>query len=583
MNSNSRMDSRVIALAILMMSIVLMQGIVSSIDAVLAADLPNPDSYFKLVLLQDHTAPSNLGFASRDNAPMGAWVHWSLPHSWTIWQLHHVLTRLGLDQRAALLWTGALLTVLCMLLLNVLLTLTVIKAGTRRGALVAALMLTSSMPLLAYGRFDQITHHVFMLVPLAAAAACLLRVEAKAPEAAIGGLMLGLALWVSPETMPFVTGLICIRAAIRLQHPGTAPLLLTATGLAVTALCGWLLDPPPPGFSRWALDHISLSWLLYVGLVAALALVADVCVRQRWPLRSALAILAAAAAAAGVSWLLWVPGALAGPEGLIPAELKPLWWDHINELQPADSPASFVAYLATPLLGAVAAAHAAWRGRSLWLLVLAGMSLVYGLLGIWHTRMGAAAALIAAIAFGIGVSRLRAFADEDGGGFTLMQQIGTFLLALAGPLQLGASLGLTALSPEQRSALECPLAKLADPLNKLPAATLLAPVFSGPELLYRTHHRVIAGPYHHNVDGILDNYRAWMDTGSGQAREIVHRRKIEYVLACTDYQQQLAAQPPARSLAQRAATGDVPEWLEPVPWPSGVETHWRLYKVASTP
>lgn len=566
-------------LAVLMMAVMLMHGIVSGASSMWNADLPNPDSYFKLVLLQDHTAPGNLGFAPRDNAPSGTWVHWSLPHSWVIWQLHRVLTVMGIDQHSALLWTGASLTVACMLLLSALLALTVMTSGTQRGALAASLVLASSIPLLAYGRFDQITHHIFMLVPLAGASACLLRVDATPAVAFMGGALLGLALWISPETMPFIAGLVCVRAGIRLQNPGSAAISLSVAGLGISVLCGWLLDPPPPGFSRWALDHVSLAWLLFAGLMGALGLLADFCVGRRVPLPAALFTLTMAAAAAGWGWLMLTPGAWAGPAGLIPAELKPLWWDHINELQPADEPANFVAYFAIPLCGALTAAYAGVRDRKLGLLALAGMALTYGLLGVWHTRMGAAATLAGAIAFGSGVSRLRAFADTGGLRFTPMQQAGAFLLTLAGPLQLGASLGLAELSPQKISALECPLAPVASALNALPAATILAPVFSGPELLYRTHHRVIAGPYHHNVEGILDNYRAWLDTGTDEAKAIVQRRDIEYVLACTDYQSQLMAKPPARSLAQRAASGDVPDWLEAVPWPRGAETAWRLYKV----
>lgn len=570
---------KILSVAALMMLVTSFHSIKSGITALDSADLPNPDSYYKLVLLQDHSSLSDFGFVARDGAPAGSWSHWSLPHSWSVWQLHRGLTLMGADSRVALLWGGASLTVLCVVLLGMLLATSVARAGTQRAALVCTLMLASSLPLMAYGKFEQITHHIFMLVPLAGAMACLLRVEARVAGAVFGGLLLGLALWISPETMPFVTGLIVVRAAMRLQHSGTAPLWPTGAGLTAAALCGWLLDPPPPSFSMWALDHISLAWLSYAALVTALTVVVDVCVGRGMALRVTLSALVCLAGAAVVTWLLLVPGALAGPVGLIPAELKPLWWDNINELQPADTPLQFVAYFSVPLLGVVAAGHAAWRGRSLWLLALAAMALAYGALGVWHTRMGAAAALAGAFAFGVGISRLRVFADKDEQHFPVAQQVMAFLLSVAGPVQLGITAGLAVLENDERRGVDCPLAPVADALNALPPATVLAPVFSGPELLYRTHHRVISGPYHHNVAGILDNYRAWLDSGTGQAPEIVQRRKIEYVLGCTDYQRQLMAKPPARSLAQQAAAGDVPEWLEPVPWPNGVESNWRLYRV----
>lgn len=571
--------SKVLALAVLMTAITLLFTGINGIHALAAGDLPNPDSYYRLVLLEDHTGIADLGFAARDNAPAGLWSHWSLPYPWTVWQLHHLPMAFGLDERTALLWTGAAVTIGCMLGLSVLLALTIMAVGTRRGAMVAALMLACSTGLFGYGRVDQITHHIFMLMPLAGAALCLLRPASGTATGLAGGGLLGLALWISPETMPFVTGLIVIRTSMRLQHAQSGAIWPVALGLVTVTLCGWLIDPPPPSFSRWALDHLSYAWLLYVALVGGLILLAEACGARRMPLSVSLFLLIAASAAAGYAWLVSVPGALDGPAGLIPAELKPLWWDHIQELQPADTAAKITASLAPPLCGALICAWIGWRERSLWLLMLAGMALVYGLLGIWHGRMAAAAALIGAIAFGIGISRLHSFADVENAGLPFREQCAAFLLALAGPLQLAAALGLVALEPDRPAKKGCPLQPVEQALAQFPSSTMLAPIFSGPELLYRSHHRIIAGPYHHNIDGILDSYRAWLDTQDAQAMEIVRRRKIDYVLACTDYQSALRAPAPARSLAQRTADGDVPAWLTPVPWPAGLESNWRLYRV----
>jgi len=571
--------AKVLLVAALIAALTALRGLIGLPSLMQTADLPNPDSYYKLVMLEDAAATKRpIGFIARDNAPQGSWSHWSAPHSWTVWQAHKPLRALGLEPRSALLLAGSLLTALSMLLLCVCVAQAVLHAGTYRSALAAVLLLACNLPLLGYARLEQITHHVFMLMPLGAAAACLLRPQSRTASALAGGALLGLALWISPETMPFVTGLVTIRAAIRLQHPGSAPVSWTTFGLTLVAALAWCLDPPPPTFSAWALDHVSYAWLLYASLLAGLALLADCCLARRLPLRPTLILLAGAAVCAALIWLRTVPGALGGPSGLIPAELKTLWWNHINELQTADTPARWLSYGAAPLCGALAATHAAWRRRSLWLLLLAAMALAYGALGLWHVRMGAAAGLIGAIAFGIGLGVLPAYANTDA-PLSGRQQLGAFVLTLAGPLLLGLALALAAREDDERGGLECPLATIAPHLNALPPATVLTPVFSGPELLYRTHHRVIAGPYHHNIEGLLDNYRAWLDTDGAVAAAILRQREIGYVLACTQFQSQLVAEAPARSLAQRAARGDVPGWLEPLPWTEGVDAPWRLYRV----
>ena len=45
-----------------------------------------------------------------------------------------------------------------------------------------------------------------------------------------------------------------------------------AIGLVVTTSLGWQIDPPPPGFTRWALDHISLAYVVLAALLAVVLL-----------------------------------------------------------------------------------------------------------------------------------------------------------------------------------------------------------------------------------------------------------------------------------------------------------------------
>src|SRR3546814_11260315 len=60
--------------------------------------------------------------------------------------------------------------------------------------------------------------------------------------------------------------------------------------------------------------------------------------------------------------------------------------------------------------------------------------------------------------------------------------------------------------------------------------TVLAFMDVGPELLYRTRHRVIGTPYHRNGDGIFDGYRILATTDFDAARAAVDERRIDLVL-----------------------------------------------------
>lgn len=582
-----RVTSRTAAVFISVLLVALFHAVLLVRQAPLLYDakLRNPDSYYKIVTLMDHTQ-DRFNWVARDNAPNGSWVHWSMPHATTVWQVHRLLRLAGLAEEPALRYAGGAVTLLSMLLVALFIALALAPIAPQRAIMVSGLLLATSLPILGYARVTQITHHIFMLVPLAAAAACLMqRPEMRRPLlAACGGALLGLALWVSPETMPFVVGLVGVRLALRLQHPDSASLWPIAVGMALTTTWAWTTDPPPPGFSAWAVDHISLAYIVLVALLGVWLIAGDVWARRRLPLPHALLAQLGLGVALGLVWLWTVPGAMNGPAGLIPAELQQLFWNHIDELRPARRGSEWVAFFATPVAAAMLAGYGAWRRRSLWLLTLGLFALSYGLLAVWHIRMGTAASVAAALAFCAGAASLRGMEEHNDGALSRREWLAALAIALFPHTQLVASGLLSwAEAAPPKDEVTCNLAPVAEALNRLPPSTILTTLSSGPELLYRTHHRVIAGPYHHNVGGMLDNFHAWLDAGDGRAEEVLRRRQVDYVLGCVRYQAALQGAGSSRSLAQRVAAGDVPGWLEPIGWPPDTQTGWRLYRVQLTP
>lgn len=537
-----RSRNGVCILAIVFMALALFRSTYTQFSDVAAGQFSNPDSYYKLVLLEGYAQGEPINFNPRDNVPNGNWIHWSLPHSWTVWQLHKVFALFGLDTQSALIWAGASLTLLSMLLLTALVAGTILSIGTYKATLATALLMASSLPLAGYGQLQQITHHIFMLVPIAGATLCVIR-SIQTPNAArdfFAGLLAGLALWISPETMPLVVIMVALRMAIRLQFPDTGKTWPMAAGLVGLVLLAWLIDPPPPTFSAWSLDHISLAWLLFVCLTALVMLVADYVAAHEMVLPKSFAWVAVTGLVVSGVWLLLTPGATAGASGLLPDELKAVWWNQIQELKPASSsPEKMIGWLTTPIVAGLLALYWAWRKRLLWLGVLGMGALLYALLGGLHVRMGAAGALVSALAFGLSISYLPVFANEEA-RHSLKAQMGGVLLVLLGPLQLFAVIGVALLNSDsdilnankdKKNA--CSIQDIAPQLNALPASVVLTTSSAASELLYRTHHKVIAGNYHHNVEGLLDVHRALLDTEPwAQSKEILQRRKVDYVLVC---------------------------------------------------
>lgn len=526
---------RALAAAVFIMLVMLTKNVVDQYDDLVSANLPNPDSYYKLVLIKDYDPAHGFQFIARDNAPEGSWVHWSMPHTWTIMQLQKGVMLLGVDSDKALLLAGGGLTILCMLLLATFVAMTVLNIGSNLAAVLSALALATSFPLFGYGQLVQITHHIFMLVPIAAACILFFRRDMQTRQVFdwLGGIFLGLALWISPETMPFVLTVAATRGALQLQQASPTYLWPAATGFLMMLFLGWTIDPPPPTFQPWALDHISLTWLLFGALMASVMLVVDLCSYYKVRFAISLVVTVAAFILCVALWVLIVPAVILGPLGLLPEELHPLWWSKIKELQSVNTVAEWVGYLAPPLFAGLWLTFIAWKEQKLWMLILALATLVYGVLAASYIRMGAASAVMAALAFGLCASRLRVLRSLDNSAcYPLSEQLFGVLIILFFPLYVFLVTAIDDSAVKEKSLSPCQFNSIVDDLGKLPIGTVMLPLNFAPELLYKTYHSTIAGNYHHNVDGLLDITKFFYDMNEVAAINLVGRRRVSYIVFC---------------------------------------------------
>ena len=309
-----------IVLAVLISIIVFTLRAVPQAPALVDAQFKNPDSYYRLVMLLSSSPGREFQWMARDNWPDGFWMHWSLPYPTVVWLLHQPWRLAGFDAEPAFRYAGAMLTGISMVLLSLFTAIAISRVASPRAVMVSSLILATSASLAAYASVLQITHHIFMLVPLAAAAACILQQPSVRHPAldGLGGSLLGLALWVSPETMPFVVGLVHVRMALRLQYRQSAALWPIATGLFAMVLLAWWIEPPPPSFDSWALDHLSMAYLLFAGLLAAILCLADQLAARSLPATRSVPLVALASLTAAVAWMVLLPGPVAGLNRVMP-------------------------------------------------------------------------------------------------------------------------------------------------------------------------------------------------------------------------------------------------------------------------
>jgi hypothetical protein len=111
-------------------------------------------------------------------------------------------------------------------------------------------------------------------------------------------------------------------------------------------------------------------------------------------------------------------------------------------------------------------------------------------------------------------------------------------------------------------------------------SVVLADVFLGPEILFRTDHDVIATPYHRNITGTRDSHAFMRATDYNEARRIAAARNIGLVAVCPDVPWYPLVEPDAEGTLYNALQrGTPPAWLRPLPATPGQRV--RIWEVTA--
>jgi hypothetical protein len=287
--------------------------------------------------------------------------------------------------------------------------------------------------------------------------------------------------------------------------------------------------------------------------------------------------------------LAW-PGCLQRLEG-VPPELDDLWLSHVREAMPVyrHGTETTVAITALPVVGLIGYLVMLWTSRKdagllvRWLAIFAIAALAAGLL-LWQTRAAAASQLLAvpgaaglAWAIILWVQRQR---------WMLVRVIGT-VAAFAVASGALATLIVPYIEEDEppseyRQSIDranwlCTTSQGLRPVAMQPRGQVLTFVDMGPRLVTLTPHDAVAGPYHRNHAAILDTMRAWRGTADN-AREIIARRRIDYVLTCPNMSESTIYRSEAPDgFYSQLSRGQVPDWMEPVALPA--DSPFRMWRV----
>lgn len=557
--------------------------------------LNDPDSYMQIVYIRSLLAGGidHGGLFLRDNAPWGMVLHWSRAYDLAVFALAAPLAAFTGWQQAITaigpvlgpIWTG-------LLIVSGVWAVRPVCAPRERAAAGIALALTPILPV--WGVFGNADHHVAILIAWVIQMGFALRIVlggATVRDGIGAGLAGAAGLWLNIDCIiPVCIGFTAIGLAwIKDGVPHRRSSLAAAVSFALALAAMLAFDPPAAGWREAVLDRLSLLYVVFALLLAGLwfALAAAPQNKAAWRARLGVGVGGAVLSAAALALIF--PQVLAPERTVFGPFAGPTLWDSIAEMMPAfHSLDNGLLFMGGPIIGFAAALVFAWRARgsaafpgwALFVLVL-GMT---GALGLYRTRFGIFPEALAALPIGIMLARIGPAVTRHvpavssnfwGGALGVLVAMSPVLGAAALRQPAG---GAAAHQPD--CAVPAVAAALNDPefMGGRNLIIISHPNYA-PALLYWTGHRTVAGPYHRNFQGVSDVGRFMSSEDDRAAREIAARRGLSYVLVCKGRLPGWPPQDGGRTLLERLQSGHVPAWLEPRPWPKGITSDLRLFRI----
>jgi hypothetical protein len=523
----------------------------------------------------------------RINAPFGFTIHWTAVFDTLLVAGAAPLKALGLDPHTALyVWGSAISPLLLVAALAVFAW--GVKPRIAGPAFLWLTVLIFTQPQLAgsfiAGRPDHQSLVLGLLLAQLAWAYALFDGRAGSRWAFAAGVMAGLQLATSVEALLtiFLVSAALALAWLLFDRKTLRPLLLYFAGAVLTVLA-WLTWEGGRFLAAPAYDRVSIAHFVALASVM-LGLSTIVFADARGLLagtgRKLTALGLAFVFATGVMAAAY-PDFFLGPW----PHLDPVivaWHAQIGELQPLAKGgwfglAAFFAQMTAPLLAMPLVIRRLVRGpaadKPAMALSLLGFVLFGGLALVQMRWSGENQAVMllpwtlttiaimqSEVALPIGRTRvpLRAFAL---GGALLLQVLPTIATQTAK--------GLDQFDTHPRTACHWSGAIRVLQQSLPDNAIVMAPLDHGPEILWRTKARVIAGPY--EILPAVKDTAAFLHGGETAARDVVQRRGISHVLVCRHDNWP--------GFGGEIAVGRYPAWLKPVPLKNGPK-EFRLYRVS---
>ncbi len=364
----------------------------------LAGSLNDPDSYMRLLRIEQGIRAGHLVVVvARDDSGAGVMVEWSRLLDMLLWVMAAPLAAV-LGWHRALYATGVALGPLGVGFFGMVLAWVVEPFAARRYLWTAAVAAVTLPGLLTIALPGVVHYHILLLAMIALTVGFVARAwQGDSWPGFLAGVSGGFAIWLTPETMPFVLMAYAALLMRWLTFRMEGTLMACAAGFFDVLGFGLTIDPPQGGYGVPEIDRLSFVYVaLGLALLVGTGLLWRLETRQMTYRRPLGAVLMAAVM---LGWIAAFPKVAMGPYGLMSAADRHKFLGVIQEQQPLHG-ADLWIFLGP---GVLALAYALWRaaaGRARWLwLYIAACLLVALVLGAKFVLFvgfsaGAAAALL---------------------------------------------------------------------------------------------------------------------------------------------------------------------------------------------
>jgi hypothetical protein len=531
----------------------------------------------------------------RANWPYGEVQHSSRPFVAVLLAGTWVLTPI-LGSEAALFWWSALASPLFYFVLGAAVAWTASQFGRWQGPVAIVLLLTqySVLTYAAPGRPD---HHLLIMTAFVVVMRLTAHLLAERPQpraAVVAGAVTAFGLWLSLEFILVLAASVAVLIWVWIRHGaergGTG--FWHSAGL-VSGLALALVAEYPfthlfvPHFDRISFVHLVMGGIAvaFWGLILGLQRL-----RGRRLTQTDRLLLGAIAGAMAVSGMaLLYPDFFSGPTGMLDPRAYDLLVYVIAEargLLPTDwlSLIWFLLYLwlvvaTIPVLVLRVQYRRNAGGPDIWT-YLALLLAVYFVASLSMRRFAPYAEIVAVIVMADALVRSGRWLIERARPRTATILAGTaavVAVSAIGGNAYRAGTDVTFMPPCHADLKELAGFLNAEGERERRQFTIVAMPDLGPELLYRTPHRVIGTPSISNEAGAIAIFEIFNSADDQSAMAVIAERGIDHVLTCPSLE--LSWPAGFRALDTRLSARETPSWLRHVRLPGYLGGAYELYRV----